>query len=65
LALCAREGKRYRMTTLKRGPRQDKQVKIFLDESDAEALLMADVTPHTIAEVRRALGSFRANRDKL
>jgi len=59
------DGKSYRLTSRTRGPMLGKKVKIFLEESDAAALLDGVVTMPATASITDALASFRANRAKL
>lgn len=60
------EGKSYRMPTTARGKPQGKQVKVFLDEDDADAIVHTGVVPHEAAlAIEDALASFRHNKGKL
>src|SRR5262245_6479133 len=59
------QGKRYRLATLARGLPQTKQVKVFLNEDDAAALVGWQVTVAAQRAVQEALASFRANKHKL
>jgi len=58
-------GKDYRLTSRTPGAPQEKKVKVFLSEEDAELLLAGQVTGEAEAAVEDALGSFRANKHKL
>ena len=58
-------GKRYRLTDRVPGRRPSKQVKLYLPESDVEALLRGEVTLFTISIAAETLRIFRANKHKL
>lgn len=59
------DGKDYRLISLTPGPAQEKRVKVFLRETDAEKLVVGKITRAAIAAVSDALGSFKTNRDNL
>jgi hypothetical protein len=59
------EGKRYRLVSLERTKPQTKRVKIFLEEDDAQQIVLGEITLGAHAATKRALRSFRANKDKL
>jgi hypothetical protein len=56
-------GKDYQLTG--RGLPQKKRVKVFITEEDAELLVSGHVTKAATAAVRKALRSFKANKEKL
>jgi hypothetical protein len=58
-------GKRYRLINPVPSRPQGKQVKLYLPEPDAEALVRGDVTLFTVAAASTALRIFRANKHKL
>lgn len=59
-------GKRYRLLSNKPGRPQGKKVKVYLDESDARAIVNnRTVTNRTYQAVNDALGSFLFNKNKL
>ena len=59
------DGKRYRLISLTPGVPLPKRVKVFVPLHDAQRLLDGVVTKVAAAAVREAVGSFKANQDKL
>jgi len=59
------DGKDYRLISVVPGPPKKKQVKVFLDEYDAQAAVLGNLTSTARTAVKDALGSFMANKDKL
>lgn len=59
------KGKEYRMIRRENGKPQGKQVKVFLDEDDAAALLAGTLTRKAKMAVLDGLKSYRVNKDKL
>ena len=58
------DGCKYRLTS--KGSPQPKRVRVYLDESDAEEMLLLDGLPLTAAAaIVGALASYDKNRDKL
>lgn len=58
-------GNCYRLLDLVPGPPQLKQVKIYIEEDDAAALMRGVVTPAAAAAIEKALRTFLANKHKL
>jgi hypothetical protein len=58
-------GKRYRLKSLEPGAPKSKQVKIFMDEQDADMAAHGVLTHPAMRAIADALGSFRANKGKL
>lgn len=59
------DGKRYRLLNPIPGRPQRKHVKIYFEESDADALTHGFVTPAAGIAAVKALSIFRANKHKL
>ena len=59
------DGKRYRLLDLVPSHPQHKHVKIYFEESDADALIRGEVTPAAQEATMYALRIFRANKHKL
>jgi len=60
-SLSNQQGKEYRLTSLTRGPKPDKQVKMYLDKADVEALLQGVVTEQTKLVAAKSLQTFNKN----
>jgi hypothetical protein len=60
-----KHGKDYRLMSIERGQPQEKQVKVFLSESDAVALISGVITPTAEHSTLDALNSFQSNKHKL
>jgi len=58
-------GKAYRLVSLEKGEPQLKRVKAFFVPTDAELLVLGEVTATARSAVREALASFRENAGKL
>lgn len=61
----ARDGRSYRLMSLTPGAPQAKRVKVFLEEQDVTNMLKGTVPTRAAKALKNALGSFRANREKL
>jgi len=59
------DGKRYRLLNLVPGLPERKYVKIYFEETDADALTRNEVTPAAAAAATKALRIFQANKHKL
>lgn len=53
-------GRRYRLASLEKGPKLGRRVRIYVDESDAEALASGWVSERARLAIKSALAIFRA-----
>lgn len=59
------DGKAYRLVSAAPSSPREKKVRVYLEESDAAAVLDGEVSLFARAAVAGALNSYRANRGKL